>query len=86
NGGVLSVMLASVFTNNFSFDVDYYGEANWPGNGLTKRHYNSFDELAEEMAMARVYAGIHYKPGVYAGVNVGKKVAQNILDRVKFRK
>lgn len=86
NGGVLSVMLASVFGKNFSFSVDYYGESNWPGNGLTKRHYATPDELAEEMAMSRVYAGIHYKPGVYAGVAVGKKVAQNILAKVTFRK
>jgi len=86
NGGVLSVMLSSVFGNQFSFEVDYYGETNWPGNGLPKRHYHSFDELAEEMAIARVYAGIHYKPAVYAGVAVGKKVAQNILARVKFKK
>ncbi len=84
NGGMLSVMLSSIFGNNFSFDVDYYSESNWPGNGLPKRHYNSFDELAEEMAIARVYAGIHYKPAVYAGVAVGKKVAQNILNKVKF--
>lgn len=86
NGGMLAVMLSSVFGESFSFDVDYYGEAGWPGNGLPKRHYSSFEELAQEMAIARVYAGIHYKPAVYAGVNVGKKVAQNILDRVKFMK
>lgn len=86
NGGMLAVMLSSVFGENFSFDVDYYGEANWPGNGLPKRHYNSFEELAQEMAIARVYAGIHFKPAVYEGVKVGKKVAQNILDRVHFQK
>ena len=84
NGGVLSVMLASVFGKNFAFDVDYYGENDWPGNGLTKRHYASFDALADEMAIARVYAGIHYKPAVYAGVALGKKVAENILAKVKF--
>jgi hypothetical protein len=86
NGGMLAVMLSSVFGSNFSFDVNYYGESNWPGNGLTARHYNSFEEMAHEMAIARFYAGIHYKPGVFAGVNVGKKVAQNILANVKFLK
>ena len=86
NGGMLAVMLSSVFGDNFSFDVNYYGEANWPGNGLPAHHYNSFEELAQEMAIARVYAGIHYKPAVYAGVAVGKKVAQNILEKVHFLK
>jgi hypothetical protein len=81
NGGVLAVMLASEFGNNFSFDVDYYNYLNQPS-----RHYNSFEALAQEMAIARVYAGIHYKPAVNAGVVLGKKVAKNILEKVKFKK
>lgn len=81
NGGVLAVMLASEFGPNFAFDVNYYAYLNQPS-----RHYNSFEELAQEMAIARVYAGIHYKPAVYAGVALGKKVAQNILNNVQFRK
>ena len=81
NGGMLAVMLADVFGTNFAFDVNYYQYL-----GLPARHYNNFEELAQEMAMARVYAGIHYKPAVFAGVALGKKVAQNILNRVKFLK
>lgn len=81
NGGVLAVMLASEFGANFSFDVNYYAYLNQP-----MRHYNSFEELAQEMAIARVYAGIHYKPAVYAGVALGKKVAQNILNNIQFQK
>jgi len=81
NGGVLVTMLYDVFGANFSFDVDYYSYLNQPS-----RHYNSFEELGQEMAIARVYAGIHYKPAVYAGLALGKKVAQNILNNVKFKK
>jgi hypothetical protein len=81
NGGMLAVMLASEFGSNFAFDVNYYAYLNQPS-----RHYNSFEELAQEMAIARVYAGIHYKPAVYAGVALGKKVAQNILNNIQFRK
>ena len=80
NGGMLAVMLASEFGSNFSFDVNYYAYLN-----QSPRHYNSFEELAQEMAIARVYAGIHYKPAVNAGVALGKKVAQNILQAVKFQ-
>lgn len=81
NGGALTNMLASEFGPDFSFDVNYYSYLGQPD-----RHYNSFEELGQEMAIARVYAGIHYKPGVYAGLEVGKKVAQNILNKVKFIK
>jgi hypothetical protein len=81
NGGMLSVMLADEFGSNFSFDVDYYNYLGQPS-----RHYNSFEALAQEMAIARVYAGIHYKPAVFAGVALGKKVAQNILTNVHFLK
>lgn len=81
NGGVLAVMLASEFGPNFSFDVNYYAYLNQPA-----RHYNSFEDLAQEMAIARVYAGIHYKPAVYAGLALGKKVAQNILSKIEFQK
>ena len=79
NGGMLEVMLSDVFGPDFSFDVDYYSYLGQPD-----RHYNSFAELAHEMAIARFYAGIHYKPAVFAGVNVGRKVAQNILQHVRF--
>ena len=81
NGGMLAVMLASEFGSGFSFDVNYYAYL-----GLPSRHYNTFEDLAQEMAIARVYAGIHYKPAVNAGVALGKKVAQNILANVKFQK
>lgn len=81
NGGVLAVMLADVFGANFSFDFNFYDYLGRPA-----RHYKSFEELAQEMAIARVYAGIHYKPAVYKGVEVGKKVAQNILSKLRFLK
>ncbi|MDB5200630.1 MAG: superfamily protein [Ferruginibacter sp.] len=81
NGGILAVMLANEFGTNLSFDFNYYDYLGRPA-----RHYNNFEELAQEMAIARVYAGIHFKPGVDAGVLVGKKVAQNILTKLRFLK
>ncbi len=81
NGGILAVMLANEFGPNLSFDFNYYDYLGRPA-----RHYNSFEELAQEMAIARVYSGIHFKPGVDAGVLLGKRVAQNILTKVRFLK
>lgn len=81
NGGILAVMLADEFGSDLSFDFNYYDYLNRPA-----RHYNNFEELAHEMAIARVYSGIHFRPGVETGVQVGKKVAQNILAKVQFLK
>jgi hypothetical protein len=81
NGGVLAVMLSDVFGSKFSFDLNFYDFLSRPA-----RHYNSFEDLAQEMAIARVYSGIHYKPAVHAGVAVGKKVSQNILSKLRFLK
>ena len=79
NGGVLAVMLADEFGPDLSFTFNYYDYLGRPA-----RHYNSFEDLAQEMAIARVYSGIHFKPAVYEGVALGKKVAQNILNNVHF--
>lgn len=81
NGGVIAVMFADVFGANLSFDFNFYDYLGRPA-----RHYNSFEELAQEMAIARVYSGIHFKPAVNEGVKLGKKVAQNILNHVQFLK
>jgi hypothetical protein len=81
NGGILAVMLADEFGTSLSFDFNYYDYLGRPA-----RHYNNFEELAQEMAIARVYSGIHFKPGVDAGVVVGKRVAQNILAKLRFLK
>lgn len=81
NGGILAVMLANEFGPNLQFDFNFYDYLGRPA-----RHYNNFEELAQEMAIARVYSGIHFKPGVDAGVLLGKKVAQNILTKLQFLK
>jgi hypothetical protein len=53
---------------------------------MTPRSYNSLDEVAVEIFKSRVYAGIHYIWSVEKGLERGKKVAQNILRKVKFLK
>ena len=81
NGGILAVMLADEFGTNQAFTFNYYDYLSRPA-----RSYKNFEELAQEMAIARVYSGIHFRPGVDAGIMVGKKVAQNILSKVRFKK
>lgn len=47
--------------------------------GFAPRTYSSYAAIAEEAGQSRLYAGIHYTPSIEAGLTLGKKVAENIL-------
>lgn len=47
--------------------------------GFVPRTYNSFAAIGEEAAHSRLYAGIHYMPGIVNGLAQGRKVAANIF-------
>lgn len=55
-------------------------------HGIPSRSYNSFQDLFDEMINARVYAGIHTRIADIAGVEQERKIAQNIEDKVEFKK
>jgi hypothetical protein len=46
---------------------------------MAPRTYKSFNAIAREVSISRLYAGIHYHPSLDAGIIQGKKVARNIL-------
>jgi len=48
--------------------------------------FNSFYELANAIAISRVYGGIHTRHAVEEGTKQGIKTAQNIDNKVKFLK
>lgn len=81
NGGVVSVMLTDALGENFDLTLDHYSYI-----GLPARHYNSFDELGQEMGNSRPFGGIHYQASCDKGFWLGKKVSNNILSKVKFLK
>jgi len=81
NGGVVSAMLTDVLGENFNLTLNHYSYI-----GLPARHYNSFDELGQEMGNSRPFGGIHYQASCDKGFWLGKKVSQNILSKVKFLK
>ncbi|MCF0072900.1 vanadium-dependent haloperoxidase [Dyadobacter sp. CY261] len=71
--------LSSLFGQNYAFtDVPY----NLPA--FAPRHFNSFEEAAAEAAVSRVYAGIHYRKTCEVSLVHGKKVAQNVTQKLKF--
>ena len=77
----IATMLTDVFGDNFQFTLSTYNYL-----GLPKRDFNSFHEMAKEMADSRVFAGIHYQASCDKGLWLGNKIGQNILNTVKFLK
>ena len=69
------------FGNNFQITLHTYDYLNLPA-----RSYNSFEEMSIEMSNSRVYGGIHYQATCDKSRVQGKKVAQNILNTIKFSK
>jgi hypothetical protein len=81
NGAAIAVMLTNVLGKNFQFTLHTYDYL-----GLPARDYNSFNEMAKEMSDSRVFGGIHYQASCDKGLLLGKKVARNILRKIKFLK
>ena len=83
--GATAEILTSHFGDNFSFTdnsfVDFTGSQHFDA-----RAHSSFTEMANEIGDSRVYGQIHYPRSCEDGQLLGRKVAQNILSKVKFLK
>lgn len=79
--GAAEVAFSNLFGPNYSFTNHTYDYL-----GLPARTYNSFANMAEEIGKSRVYAGIHYTYACEQGRLQGKKIAQNIESKLKFKK
>jgi len=75
-----AMVLTHVFGENFAFhddsDKEYIG---------MERDFTSFNQAAAEAAISRVYGGIHYKTGMEAGAEQGRRVGKLIVERIKLR-
>ncbi|HEX7904079.1 MAG TPA: vanadium-dependent haloperoxidase [Chitinophagaceae bacterium] len=80
NGAVLT-MMSNSFGENFPMTLHTYDYL-----GYAPRHYNTFTEMGTDMADSRVYGGLHYVETQEKSLVQGKKVAQNILNTIKFLK
>ena len=85
SAGAVAEILTSHFGDNFSFTdnsfVDFTGSQHFDA-----RAHSSFTEMANEIGDSRVYGQIHYPRSCEDGQSLGRKVAQNILSKVKFLK
>jgi len=70
-----------VFGNNYSFTDHTYDYL-----GFAPRPFNSFEAFGEDAGNSRLYAGIHYQSSINTGLAQGRKVGQNIINKLKFLK
>ena len=68
-------------------EVRWTATSNFPGQpgvpaGVVNRTWLSFSEAADEAAMARVYAGIHFGTGCHVGVDQGEKIARHAFEHL----
>ena len=84
-GGFLTG-LADVFGDDFEFTDNTYNNMPTSLGTLHALTFHSFTELKKAIGDSRVYAGIHYGPSCTKGIQLGEKVAQNVLATVKFLK
>lgn len=70
-------VLTAFYGDNFAFqdtsDLRYIG---------MQRHFNSFNEAANETSISRVYGGIHYKFSTDIGAAQGKKLGAYINEKL----
>lgn len=81
NGGAFAAVMTTILGDNYQFTLHTYDNL-----GMAPRTYNSFDEMAVDVGKSRVYAGIHYTYSCVEGKKMGEKIAQNVLNIVKFKK
>jgi hypothetical protein len=70
-GSAAKTILQAIFANGpFAFDLE--------NNGFS-RHFDSFEDFAEQESNARVYAGVHFRFSLKAGEVTGHQVAELVL-------
>lgn len=79
--------MTAIFGENYAFtDHTFEGLVTPAGNALQPRSYSSFRQAGEEAGWSRLYGGIHYRQSILDGFWQGRKVAQNIITTLKFKK
>lgn len=80
-GGAALTMMSNIFGENFNITLHTYDYLNYP-----PRTYSSFTQLMKEISDSRFYGGLHYRATLDKSEKQGAKVAENILNTVKFLK
>ena len=78
--GTNTSAMAEVFseflgTDNIDLDIHGFDAAGLPGNLDAVHHFDTAEQLREEVINARLWGGIHYRRSSEVGVHLGLKVA-----------
>jgi len=79
--GAAEVIFTDLFGENYAFTNHTYDFL-----GMPPQSYTSFTDMARQIGLSRVYAGIHTTYACDAALAEGQRIAQNILKDVKFLK
>jgi hypothetical protein len=80
NGAVLT-MMRDMFGENFSITLHTYDYLGYP-----PRHYDNFTQMEKDISFSRINGGLHYRETCEKSVVQGSKVAENVLNKVHFKK
>ena len=69
-----AAVLGAAFGERFAFTDNTHNDRGWG-----PRSFDSFKAAADEAALSRLYAGIHFRSGVVGGQVQGRCVAQRVL-------
>ncbi len=88
-------IVSPLFSNNQKIENTFYlhcftifphcSEVNssYPDKAITLR-YNSWDDMALDAGISRIYGGIHYDVSNYSGYLLGNKIYEKMLDILPF--
>lgn len=75
--GAAAAVLTQLYGDNFYFEDDT--EVPY---GLPVRSFRSFRLASEEAAISRLYGGIHYRPAIENGLEQGRGVGEQVINRL----
>jgi hypothetical protein len=82
--GAGSKIFIDMFTNGSgTYNFTDYSQLRY---GFAARHYNNFNDMAEECANSRLYGGIHYKEDNTLGLEQGRAVGDGVLTMINWPK
>ena len=79
--GAAEIIFTHLFGHSYSFVNHTYDYL-----GMPPQPYTSFSDMAQQIGMSRIYAGIHTRYACEAARTQGQKIARNILKGIEFLK
>ena len=75
---ITSMAAAAVLQSAFGDEIPEVSMTSATAPGVTRR-WTRLQDYADEVAMARIYAGFHYRFSNAAGQDMGRKIAQLVV-------